>query len=128
MRLKGRHILVVEDAPDVLGVLTLLLRAEGATVSAAANGHEALMVFRHGHVDVDVVLTDLGLPDIPGDVLIRAMIAAARRPAKVVVISGESEPALTRALEAGAEVVFTKPCQWGSVLTYLDPVSLAPAA
>jgi CheY-like chemotaxis protein len=126
MRLKGRHILVVEDAPDVLGVLTLLLRAEGATVSAAANGHEALMVFRHLHFDV--VLTDLGLPDIPGDVLIRAMIAAARRPAKVVVITGESEPALTRALKAGAEVIFTKPCQWGSVLTYLDPVSLAPAA
>ncbi|RPH34681.1 MAG: response regulator, partial [Chloroflexi bacterium] len=76
----------------------------------------------------DVVVSDLGLPDISGDVLIGAIIAAARRPIKVVVITGESQPALTRALEAGAEVVFAKPCQWGSVVRYLDGLDLAPAA
>jgi DNA-binding response OmpR family regulator len=73
-------------------------------------------------------VSDLGLPDIPGDVLIRAIIAAARRPIKVVVITGESEPSWTRALEAGAGVIFAKPCQWGNVVTYLGALSLAPAA
>jgi CheY-like chemotaxis protein len=122
----GLRILVVEDAPDVLDVLTRLLRLEGADVVGVASGREALTVFRSRHFDV--VVSDLGLPDIPGDVLIRAIIAAARRPITVVVITGESEPSLTRAREAGAEVIFTKPCQWGNVVTYLDGLSLAPAA
>jgi two-component system CheB/CheR fusion protein len=126
MGLKGLQILVIEDAPDVLDVLTMLLRSEGADVVGVGSGREALIVFRRRHFDV--VVSDLGLPDIPGDVLIRILIAASRRPIKVVVITGESQPALTRALEAGAEIIFAKPCEWGSVVTYLDGLSLAPAA
>ena len=120
------QILVVEDAPDVLDVLTRLLRLEGADVAGAASGHEALTAFRSRHFDL--VVSDLGLPDISGDVLIRTLIAAARRPIKVVVITGESQPAMTRALEAGAEIIFAKPCQWESVVAYLDRLRLAPAA
>jgi CheY-like chemotaxis protein len=124
--LRGLQILVIEDAPDVLDVLTMLLRIEGADVVGARRGHEALKLFRSRHFDV--VMSDLGLPDISGDVLIRTLIAAARRPIKVVVITGESQPVLTRALEAGAGVIFAKPCHWGSVVTYLDGLRVAPAA
>jgi two-component system CheB/CheR fusion protein len=126
MGLNGLQILVIEDAPDVLDVLTTLLRIEGADVAGAGSGREALTLFRNRHFDV--VVSDLGLPDISGDVLIRTIIAAARRPIKVVVITGESQHASTRALEAGAEVVFVKPCHWGGVVTYLDGLRLAPAA
>jgi two-component system CheB/CheR fusion protein len=126
MGLRGLQILVIEDAPDVLGLFTMLLRIEGADVAAAGSGHEGLTLFRSRQFDV--VVSDLGLPDMPGDVLIRALIAAARRPVKVVAITGESQPVLTRALEAGAGVIFAKPCQWGSVVAYLDELSLAPAA
>lgn len=126
MGLRGLKILVIEDAPDVLGVLTMLLRLEGADVAGVSSGQAALTVFRSRHFDV--VVSDLGLPDISGDVLIRTLIKAARRPLKIVVITGESQPALTRALEAGAGVVFAKPCQWHSVVTYLDGLGLAPAA
>jgi len=126
MGLKGLRILVIEDAPDVLDVLTLLLRIEGADVEGAGSGHEALTIFRRRHFDV--VVSDLGLPDISGDVLIRTVIAAARRPIKVVVITGETQPTKTLALEAGADVIFAKPCQWESVVTYLDELSLPQAA
>jgi CheY-like chemotaxis protein len=126
MGLKGLQILVIEDAPDVLDVLTLLLRVEGADVEGAASGHEALTIFRRRHFDV--VVSDLGLPDISGDVLIRTIIAAARRPIKVVVITGETRPTVTLALEAGADVIFAKPCHWGSVVTYLDELNLPQAA
>lgn len=127
MRLSGLQILVIEDASDVLDVLTMLLRIEGADVTGVGSGHEALKVFRRRHFDV--VVSDLGLPDVPGDVLIRTLIAAARRPIKVVVITGENQPpVLTRALEAGAEIIFAKPCHWGSVVTYLDGLKLSPAA
>jgi len=49
-----------------------------------------LRVFRSRHFDV--VVSDLGLPDISGDVLIRAIIEAARRPINIAVITGESQP------------------------------------
>jgi len=118
MGLRGLQILVIEDAPDLLGVLTMLLRIEGADVAAAGSGQEALRVFRSRYFDV--VVSDLGLPDISGDVLIRAIIEAARRLINIVVITGESQPPVTRALEAGAGIIFAKPCQWTSVVTYLD--------
>jgi len=35
---------------------------------------------------------------------------------------------LTRALDAGAGAVFTKPCEWRSVVTYLDGLNFAPAS
>ena len=126
MGLRGLQILVVEDARDVLDVLVLLLRGEGADVAGAASGLEALTLFGSRHFDV--VVSDLGLPDISGDVLIRTIIAAARRPVKVVVITGESQSAVTRALEAGAAVIFPKPCRWRSVVTYLEAHGLAPAS
>ncbi len=126
MGLKGLRILVIEDAADVLGVLTMLLRSQGAEVAGAGSGREALTLFRSRHFDV--VVSDLGLPDISGDVLIRTIIAAARRPIKVVVITGESQSASARALAAGADVIFPKPCRWGSVVAYLDGLCLAPAA
>jgi CheY-like chemotaxis protein len=124
--LKGLHILVIEDAPDVLDVLTTLLRLEGAVVVGAANGRDALVAYRGDRFDVVVI--DLGLPDIPGEVLIRTMITAARRPLTVVVITGEGEPALSRAIEAGANAIFIKPCEWGHVLRYLNGLSLVAAA
>ena len=78
MGLRGVSILVVEDAPDVLSVFTTLLRLEGADAVGAANGVDALEVAREHRFDVVVV--DLGLPDIPGEVLIRAIIAALDAP------------------------------------------------
>lgn len=65
MGLQGVHILVVEDAPDVLDVFTTLLRLEGADAVGAANGLDALAVDRGQRFDVVVI--DLGLPDIPGE-------------------------------------------------------------
>lgn len=124
--MKGVHILVIEDAADMLDVLTTLLRCEGAEVVGAANGRDALALY-HGH-RFDVVVTDLGLPDISGDVLIRTLIAAARHPLKVVVITGEGEPSVTRAVEAGASAIFIKPCDWGHVLRYLNGLGVVAAA
>jgi len=59
---------------------------------------------------------------------VRALIAAARRPIRVIVITGEHHPASIRALQAGAEIVFTKPCPWGRLVAYLDGLSPARAA
>ncbi len=111
------RVLVVEDTEDIRELFTLLLTEEGLTVTAAANGRDAIEAAARG--DIDVLLTDLGLPDIPGDIVIRAVLDAARRRPRVVVVTGYGEPYQTRALEAGADVVLTKPVSWSTLLQHL---------
>jgi two-component system CheB/CheR fusion protein len=117
---------VIEDAPDIREVFMLLLRAEGADVECAANGREALQLGAEGNFDV--VLSDLGLPDIPGDVLIRQLLAQSRGRTRVLVVTGYGEPHLTRAKQAGAHVVFTKPVEWSRILEALQRPDLAASA
>jgi two-component system, chemotaxis family, CheB/CheR fusion protein len=126
MALQGSRVLVVEDAPDIREVFTLLLRAEGAEVESAANGREALELGARG--DFDVVLSDLGLPDIPGDVLIRQLLAQSRGRTRVLVVTGYGEPYISRARQAGAHVVFTKPVEWSRILEVLQRPDLAASA
>ena len=126
MTLEGSRILLVEDAPDIREVFTVLLRVEGAEVVPVGTGREAAEAASTR--DFDIVLSDLGLPDIPGDVLIRQILAGARRNTRVVVVTGYGEPYVTRARQAGAEVVFTKPVEWTRILEWLQRPDLAASA
>ena len=122
--LQGAKVLLVEDADDIREVFALLLAAEGAVVTATSSGQEASELGAQG--DFDILLTDLGLPDIPGDMVIRDVVAAARRRPWVVVVTGYEEPFARRAREAGADVVLTKPIAWSTLLDRL--VQAAPLA
>jgi two-component system CheB/CheR fusion protein len=124
--LAGIRILVIEDAADIREVFAVLLRAEGADVVAAASGREALEATAHRQFDV--ILSDLGLPDVPGDVLIRQLLAATRNRTRVIVLTGYGEPDRTRARQAGAELVFTKPVEWAGILDELQRPGLAASA
>jgi two-component system, chemotaxis family, CheB/CheR fusion protein len=126
MALEGSRILLIEDAPDIREVFTVLLRVEGAEVVPVGTGREAAEAASAR--DFDIVLSDLGLPDIPGDVLIRQILAGARRRTRVVVVTGYGEPYVTRARQAGAEVVFTKPVEWTRILEWLQRPDLAASA
>ena len=121
--LRNVRVLLVEDARDIREVFTLLLQAEGARVAATGTGREAVELA--GREEFDVLLTDLGLPDIPGDMVIRHVVATARRRPWVVVVTGYDEPFIGRAREAGADAVLTKPIAWAELLDRLVP---APAS
>jgi len=125
LRLHGLRILVVEDAPDILSAYTTLLRADGAEVSGAATGRQALALCRAR--PFDVVLADLDLPDIPGDVLIGAIRSECADPA-VIVVTGAPEPAPTRARAAGARLVLTKPVEWRAIVSSLERLGIRAAA
>ncbi len=119
-RLAGTRVLLVEDAQDIREVFALLLQEEGALVTAVATGREAIE--RAGREDVDVVLTDLGLPDLPGDTVISRVVATSRRRPRVVVVTGYDEPFIGRARAAGADIVLTKPVVWSALLDRLAAV------
>jgi two-component system CheB/CheR fusion protein len=126
MGLDGLRVLVVEDAADIRDVFAVLLRAEGADVAAAATGREAAELVAERQFDV--VLSDLGLPDVPGDVLIRQIVSTSKGRTRVIVVTGYGEPFVSRARQAGADVVFTKPVEWTRILDYLRRPGLAASA
>jgi two-component system, chemotaxis family, CheB/CheR fusion protein len=110
-------VLLVEDATDIRDVFKMLLEAEGAQVVATGSGREAAALATHE--DFDVILTDLGLPDISGEMVIRQALQNARRRPRVVVVTGYDEPFTTRARAAGADAVLTKPVLWTSIVEEL---------
>jgi len=115
--LENGRILLVEDADDIRDAFGVLLRAEGAEVATASTGRQAVELA--GREPFDILLTDLGLPDIPGDILIREVLATTRLRPHVVVVTGYGEPYASRAREAGADVVLTKPIEWTLLLGQL---------
>src|SRR5262245_33797428 len=122
--LRGRRVLLVEDVTDIRDVLTLLLKSEGVDVEATGSGLEATMLARQR--GFDVLLTDLGLPDVPGDMVIRDVVAAARQRPWIVVVTGYGEPFIGRARQAGADEVLLKPIVWSVLLDRLVPRRAVP--
>ena len=114
------RVLFVEDSPDVREVFTLLLRSEGMDVVATGSGCEAVDLA--ARTDFDIVLTDLGLSDIPGDVVIRRVLAGSRRRPRVIVVTGYDEPFVSRARQAGADLVVIKPILWSTLADILAAV------
>lgn len=99
-------ILVVDDEPAIRRFLTPFLAAEGYAVIEAATGREALAL-AESH-DPDVILLDLGLPDLDGEEVLRALPMWRR--ARVIVLSVRSrERDKVTALDLGASDYLTKP-------------------
>lgn len=119
--LEAARILLVEDTDDARDAFAALLRTEGAEVLTAASAREALALVER--YPFNAIVTDLGLPDIPGDVLIREIVATVQPRPLIVVVTGFNEPYVRRALEAGADTVLTKPIEWPLLLRHLDGVA-----
>ena len=99
-------ILIVEDEPPIRRLLRTTLVAHDYRVHEAATGAEALSALRHHRPDL--VLLDLGLPDIDGLVLIGSIRELG--PFPIVVLSSRGdEGAKVTALDSGADDYVTKP-------------------
>jgi CheY-like chemotaxis protein len=118
MTLQGLRMLVIEDVADIRDALVILARLEGAHVVPAGSGRDGVEMVRNAQFHV--ILSDLGLPDLSGDTLIREIRSSpGGRHALVVVITGYGEPYVSRARRAGADAIFTKPIEWTEVLEYV---------
>jgi two-component system KDP operon response regulator KdpE len=100
------RVLVVDDEPQILRALRINLRVRGYDVHTAASGSEALAVA--GKYPPDLVILDLGLPDMDGVEVIGGLRGWTQVP--IVVLSGRTDSTdKVEALDAGADDYVTKP-------------------
>ena len=123
-RLDGMTVMVVDDDEEVRNVLTTLLSDEGATVMSAVSAREALALLTV--TPVDLVLSDIGMPDMDGYALARAIRALA--PGEAAIDAATSLVALTafsrsgdiqRALDAGFNHHLAKPVDFEKLVQIL---------
>jgi two-component system, OmpR family, KDP operon response regulator KdpE len=99
-------VLVVDDEPAIVRTLSINLRARGYDVYVAGDGRTALDVAREE--DPDVILLDLGLPDLGGVDVLRQLRSWSQIP--VVVLSARhGSDDKVEALDEGADDYVTKP-------------------
>ncbi|BDG08969.1 hybrid sensor histidine kinase/response regulator [Anaeromyxobacter paludicola] len=103
------QVLIVEDNPDSAETLLQILELLGHAVRVAHDGRAGLALARAWRPDV--VLCDIGLPDLDGYELARALRAdPALRGMRLVALSGYAQPEdRERALEAGFDAHLGKP-------------------
>jgi DNA-binding response OmpR family regulator len=100
------HILVVEDDPHVRSALLRALDERGYAATSAPNGLAGLDAAVRERPDLLVV--DLGLPDVDGQELLRMLRAVSAIPV-IVATAREDESEIVRALDAGADDYLVKP-------------------
>ncbi|MFF0739231.1 response regulator [Streptomyces sp. NPDC004111] len=110
------RVLVVEDDPQLVRALVINLQAREYGVDAAPDGASALRTAAARHPDA--VLLDLGLPDMDGVEVLRALRVWTAAP--VLVLSARrSSPEKIEAFEAGADDYLTKPFSMDELLARL---------
>ena len=115
--MRNSTILVAEDEPEILKFLAAYLEKQDFTVLAAEDGESALKIFEEA--SPDMVITDIRMPRINGDILCQRIREQSDIP--IIVMTGlieESEK--LRLLSLGADDYITKPFNITDLLGRLE--------
>ena len=110
------RVLVIDDDPQLLRALRIALRAAGHDVDTAPDGGTALQ--RAAAVHPDVIVLDLGLPDLDGTDVLAGLRPWYTGPVLVLSARADSQDKV-RALDAGADDYVTKPFDMSELLARL---------
>ncbi|WP_040167693.1 response regulator [Microbacterium gorillae] len=118
-------LLVADDDPQLVRALRITLASQGYTVVTAADGAEAVRVAASEHPDL--VLLDLGMPQVDGLDVIHALRGWMDGP--IIVVSGRTGSGdKVDALDAGADDYVTKPFQMDELLARLRALARRTSA
>ncbi|MEU6802876.1 response regulator [Streptomyces neyagawaensis] len=110
------RVLVIDDEPQIVRALVINLKARKYDVDAASDGATALQLVASRHPDV--VVLDLGLPDMDGVDVIKGLRGWTRVP--IIVLSArQTSDEKVEALDAGADDYVTKPFGMDELLARL---------
>ena len=103
-----RHILHIEDDPEVAASIAQLLEANGYEVTHAADGLSGLLAFKQNPDQWAAVLVDLTLPHVSGNALLKEMHQA-RPKLPLIVLTGAAPGTSLEVFEQGAVILWHKP-------------------
>jgi two-component system, OmpR family, KDP operon response regulator KdpE len=106
MSTSALRVLIVDDEPPIRKLLRMGLTTQGYQILEAPNGKTALELVAE---KPDLIILDLGLPDVQGLDLLRTIRARDEKVAIVVLSSRGDEAAKVQALDLGADDYVTKP-------------------
>ena len=117
-------VLVIDDETQMQRLLTIALEAAGYRVSTASTGHDGLaLIARRRH---DLIILDLGLPDISGLLVLKQLREWTQTPVIVLTVQdGEAEK--VEALDTGADDYVTKPFSFEEVQARLQCLLRRPS-
>lgn len=104
--MKHTKVLIVDDEPKIVRFITTALRLAGYDVTTAATGELAIKVAESEKPDL--VVLDLGLPDVDGFQVLRELRAYSTLPI-IILTARDDERDKVRGLELGADDYLTKP-------------------
>ena len=87
MSVPSARILLVDDETPLLQLLEKYLQRQGHQVQTYSTSPEALRSFEESPANYDLVIADLGMPDMPGDTMLRRMLAV-RPDIPILICSG----------------------------------------
>jgi two-component system, cell cycle sensor histidine kinase and response regulator CckA len=120
IRGKGELILVVDDEPNILGVIKMILEKHRYDVVSASDGPEALAIFSQQMKSMSLVLTDLSMPYMDGITLVRSL-KKMRPDLSIVASTGRGEQAGVAELQSlGVKNFLSKPYNTERLLAMLD--------
>ncbi len=128
LRGAGGQVLVVDDEAGVREVARQTLEGFGYRVTVAATGAEAIQIFRAAQGDMQLVVTDMMMPELDGPALVRAL-RAIRPEVPIVGITGVADPATMQQLRAlSLAALLAKPFTISDFLTAVrDAIRCLPA-
>jgi two-component system KDP operon response regulator KdpE len=113
---EGTRILVIDDEKQIRRMLKTALAGYGYNIEDASSGQEGLSKITIFHPDL--IILDLGLPDLDGIEVIKRLREWSQTPIIVLSVREDEEDKI-RALDAGADDYLTKPFSMGELLARL---------
>ncbi len=121
-RSQGLKILLVEDHPDTVHILTKLLRTRGHRVRSASSVKDALAIA--SAENFNLLISDIGLPDGTGIQLLVALKQGPHPPRQAIAISGfGSEEDIRKSTSAGFDHHLVKPIDFGRLTRIIERIT-----
>ena len=112
------EVLIVEDDDSMSSALAAAVVSAGHQATRAARGEDALLI----HRDFEVILLDLGLPDIDGLELLRKLRQVTDCPI-LILTARDDERSVVRGLRTGADDYLVKPVKLVELLARIEAVT-----
>jgi len=123
---RRRGVLVVEDEEGLRTLFAAILEMENYMVYTAANGHDGLAILGIHGDSIDLMITDLTLPQLGGLELI-SLVRAQRPAIKLIGISGHADDdVVASVLKAGADAFIPKPFLPNDAITKVREILSRP--